>query len=401
MSNRTPQYRRYRRVYARVKIQGEWVHLGKYDSPKAKAKYRELLAQWAIASPVVPTADLGVSVAVVLEAYRVYAQAYYGEDPNGRYRHILPTIRTARELFADLLAIEFGPKKLKILRQAFVAEGHTRGHVNACVQRVVGIFRWAAGEELVPGSQVHDLMAVDPLRRGHTKAPEGKTVTSVPQNVVDNTLPELVPVLADMVALQLLAGCRPGELCSLTPGQLDRSSDVWLYRPAQHKTSHHGHDRVIAIGPKAQDILRKYLLRGADEPCFSPKEALAQFMDRQHEQRATPLSCGNKPSPARRKRKLAAVGDRYSVSSYRRAVERACDRAFPAPEEVTGQALLKWRREHRWTPHRLRHTAGTVVREQYGLDGSQAILGHRNARVSEIYSELNTAKAVEIARRLG
>jgi site-specific recombinase XerC len=36
-----------------------------------------------------------------------------------------------------------------------------------------------------------------------------------------------------------------------------------------------------------------------------------------------------------------------------------------------------------------------------GLDGAQAILGHKNARVTEVYSELNTAKAVATARMLG
>ena len=47
MSNRTPQYRRYRDTYARVKLNGKWVHLGPYDDPDAKAKYKQLIARWA------------------------------------------------------------------------------------------------------------------------------------------------------------------------------------------------------------------------------------------------------------------------------------------------------------------------------------------------------------------
>jgi integrase len=154
-------------------------------------------------------------------------------------------------LYADLPAHEFTPKKLKVVRQTFIEAGYTRGHCNTCVQRVIAVFRWAVEEELVPGSVVHALEAVRPLQRGHTPAPEGKVVHAVEQAIVDATLPHLVPVLADMVQLQLLSGCRPGELCSLTPDQLDRSTDVWLYRPVQHKNQHHGHDRVIALGPKA------------------------------------------------------------------------------------------------------------------------------------------------------
>lgn len=383
---KTPQYRRYRGKYARVCIDGRIIHLGEYGSEESKAKYKQLIMEWSSGHRVqAPATDDGPTVAEVLDAYRVWAESHYGEDPNGRYRHMLPTMRIVRELFADLPACHFGPKKLKTAREAFVQAGYSRGHVNACVQRVVGIFRWAASEEMVSGSRVHDLEAVEPLRRGHTKAPEGRAVKPVPEDDVNATLPELVPVLADMVRLQLLAGCRPGELISMTPGQVDRSDDIWIYRPDQHKNTHREHDRVIALGPKAQDILRPYLLRAADAPCFSPKEALAQFYDRQAEQRKTPLSCGTKPSEKKREQAIERVSDRYTAASYRRAVERACKRA--------GVAV--------WTPNRLRHTRASVVREQYGLDGAQVILGHTHARVTEIYSEINAQKAAEIARKLG
>lgn len=401
MANHAPKYCRYRGDYARVKLNGKWVHLGPYDDEDAKAQYRQLIAQWAADSNPTPAEVKAITVAEVLEAYRVHAASYYGTDRESRYGHLLSTIRTVRELYADLPAGEFTPKKLKVVRQAFVNLGFTRGHVNQCVQRVVAMFRWAAEEEMIPGSLVHDLQAVQSLRRGHSEAPEGKLVTSVPQATVDATLPFLVPVVQDMIRLQLVAGCRPGELCAMTPGQIDRSGDVWLYRPQQHKTIHHGHARVIALGPKAQDILRKYLLRAADSPLFSPQEAMAQFLDRQNERRKTPRNQGNGPKPGGRERAIDAVGNQYSVASYRRTIERACDRAFPAPKGTKGEALTKWRQSHRWTPHRLRHTAGTLVREQFGLDGSQAVLGHRNARVTEIYSELNTAKAIDIARKLG
>jgi len=401
MANRTPQYRRHHRIYARVKINGQWVHLGKYDDPAAKSRYKQLIAEWAADVPASVPAHEEVSVAEVLEAYRSYAQDYYGDAPSGRYKLMLPTIRVVRELYADLSISDFGPKKLKAVRQKFVDAGYTRGHVNQCVQRVIAIIRWACEEEMVDGAVVHALQAVRPLQRGHTEAPEGKIVTSVPQSVVDATLPFLVPVLSDMVQLQLACGCRPGELCSMTPGQIDRSGDVWLYRPREHKTAHHGHERVVAIGPKGQAILRKYLLRPGDAPCFSPKEALTQYLDQQHERRTTPLSCGHKPVAAKRRRRLAKLHDHYDVAAYRRAIERACDRAFPPPEGLTGKARRQWQHDHRWTPHRLRHTAGTLVREQFGLDCAQAILGHRNVRVTEVYSELNVSRAVEIARKLG
>ncbi len=33
---------------------------------------------------------------------------------------------------------------------------------------------------------------------------------------------------------------RPAELCILRPADIDRSGDVWVYRPSDHKTQHHG-----------------------------------------------------------------------------------------------------------------------------------------------------------------
>jgi integrase len=325
---RPPKYCPYREG-ARVSIQGHTHYLpGKFNSDESLAEYRRLVAQWGAGMVIdAPAEDqTTISVAEVLEGYRVFAQAYYGEARDSRYGLLLSTIRTVREVYSDLPASEFGPKALKTLRQVFVQAGYTRGHVNVCVQRVVTVFRWACSEELVDGSLVHALESVQPLRRGHTEAPEGKIVHAVPQATVDATLPFLTSVLADMVQLQLVTGCRPGEVCSLTPDQVDRTGDVWLYRPVQHKTEHLGHDRTIAIGPRGQDILRKYLLRPGDRPCFSPRESLAQHMDEAHEKRVTPLSCGHKPRPGGRKRRIAAVGDSYTVASYRRAVERACAR---------------------------------------------------------------------------
>jgi integrase len=74
--------------------------------------------------------------------------------------------------------------------------------------------------------------------------------------VVESTSDYLPYVVADMVRFQRLTGCRPGEVCILRPFDLDMTGDVWLYRPESHKTEHHDRDRIVAIGPKAQDILR-------------------------------------------------------------------------------------------------------------------------------------------------
>lgn len=67
-----------------------------------------------------------------------------------------------------------------------------------------------------------------------------------------------------MVELQALTDLRPGEVCCMTIGEIDRTGDVWLYRtddvwlysPAEHKTADLGKDRTIALGPREQEILK-------------------------------------------------------------------------------------------------------------------------------------------------
>ncbi len=58
-----------------------------------------------------------------------------------------------------------------------------------------------------------------------------------------------------MIELQLLTGMRPAEVCAMRGCDIDTSGKMWLYRPASHKTQHHGYDRTVFLGPKAQAIV--------------------------------------------------------------------------------------------------------------------------------------------------
>jgi integrase len=63
--------------------------------------------------------------------------------------------------------------------------------------------------------------------------------------------------------------------------------------------------------------------------------------------------------------------------------------------------LKTWRREHRWHPHQLRHNAATRLRKEFGLDTARAVLGHASAAVTEVYAEMDGAKAAEAMERVG
>lgn len=123
-------------------------------------------------------------------------------------------------------------------------------------------FKWGVSEELVAPTVNQGLASVPGLRRGRTAAWERAPVLPVDDAIVDATLPHMPEVVADMVRLQRLTGMRPAEVCIIRPCDVTRSGKVWLYKPASHKTEHHGRDRVVFLGAEAQGVLLPYLARG-------------------------------------------------------------------------------------------------------------------------------------------
>ena len=222
-----------------------------------------------------------------------------------------------------------------------------------------------------------------------------------------------------MIRLQVLTGARAGELTRLRPCDIDRNGDVWVYRPDDHKTAHKDIVRTIFIGPQAQKVLAPFLLRDPQSFCFSPAESMEDWRQQTFRNRRTPLSCGNVPGSNRRENPKWTPGERYKTDTYRCAIARACDRAFPPPAPLARRddetvaawwkrltksqkaELRAWRKAHRWHPHQLRHTYGTLVRKEYGLEEAQILLGHSKADVTQVYAERDMTKAAAVARKIG
>src|SRR5205814_1856338 len=132
----------------------------------------------------------------------------------------------------------------KAVRQTMIVAGLCRGLINQRVGKLRRVFKWAAGEELVPFAVYQALTAVAGLQKGRTDAREAEPVGPVAEEHVRAVLPFLRPQVRGMIELQLLTGMRPGEVVRLRPCDLDTSGDVWFYRPPQHKTAHRGKARV-------------------------------------------------------------------------------------------------------------------------------------------------------------
>jgi integrase len=240
-----------------------------------------------------------------------------------------------------------------------------RRSINLHTYRIRSVFRWAVEQELVPGSVLPALQAVRGLQKGRSAARETEKVKPVPEAFVQAVLPKVSAPVRAMIELQLLAGMRPGEVVIMRALDLDMTGSIWLYRPGSdrasgiHKTAWREHDRVIALGPRAQEIIKRFLKTDLQAYLFSPAAAL----------------------PAGRRK----LGKRYKVGAYRHAITRGCDKAG-VPH---------------WHPHQLRHTKATEIRREAGLDAARVVLGHRSAQITELYAEADTSKAAEVMAKLG
>ena len=377
---------------ARVRIAGRDFYLGTYGTPEADEAYRRLVAEYLLTGnlpkPVsAAPADPGTTVADLVLAFWKHAQTYYIKDgqPTGEQAAIRCSLRPLRELYGSTPAADFGPLKLKALRDDMIRRGWCRTLVNARIRRVKLCFKWGVGSELVPPSVHHGLTAVGGLRRGRSEAVESKPVLPVDAATVEATLRHLNRQVAAMVRLQCLAGMRPGEVCQMRPCDLNRDGAVWEFRPASHKGQHHDRSRTIYIGPRGQAVLAPWLDRPDDAYCFSPAEAEAERRAALTANRRTPSSYGNRPGTNRRRRPQRRPGDHYITQSYGAAVRAAAVKAgLPV-----------------WSPNRLRHTAATAVRKAFGLEAAQVALGHASADVTQVYAERDAELARKVAADIG
>jgi len=384
MKVRIPKYRLHKATgKAVVTLSGRDFYLGIYASKESHAAYRRIIGEYVASngSPVFGEKVETLTMAQVTLAFLKHAKGYY---PHGReYGEFERALKPVAELYTDLLASKFGPTEFKACRQWWLSDPkRSRGYINTMAKRLRAIIKWCVSEGLVPSSGYEAIRCVAPLKRGRTDAPETEPIKPVKASLVEATLKFLTPVLQDMVRFQQLVGCRPGEVCSIKPSMVDRSTKVWQINLENHKTAHRGKQRTIYVGPTAQKLLKKYLLRDSDSHCFSPIESDKQRRQAQHDARITPLSCGNKPGSNRVAGKpRTQPGPFYTTGTYAQAIKYAC---------VRGKLEA-------WAPNQLRHSAATEIRRQFGLEAAASILGHSEIGVTQVYAEADLTRAVQVA----
>ena len=389
--NAIPSYLLHKRSgQARVRINGRDYLLGSYGSEESRIRYGELIAKFASRAPLDPLAassnrgtfrgtdsdDPGPSIAELVVAFLEHAKTHYVKngEPTSEQHCLRAAMRPLRELYGLTPAKDFGPLALKAVRAKMVESGLARNTVNSNIGKIRRLIRFAVANEMVSVDVLQRLEAVSPLLAGRTEARDLPPRHAVDQADIDAVKRHVRPLVKDLIDLQLLSGARSGELLALTTSMIDRSAAVWRSQLTDHKCQHKGKARTLLFGPKAQLILPKYLSADPDKRLFS-----------------------------------------MTRCAYCRAVTRGCEVAFGMPDELRNidkklsesekqklrRQAAEWRAEHCWSPHWMRHTFATRIREQHGIENVQSLLGHSDAEMSRHYSAKMDKLAAQTAAACG
>ncbi len=397
---RVPKMQHFKRKnLARVRLVGsdgkpKIVYLGKWGSDEAQRKYDQIVAEFLTSNRNPETVCITLNRLCI--AYLKHAEEYYVKD--GEQTSEVGVIRIAlRVLVAasgKLPVRDFGPKKLKAVRDQMIAKGWVRKSINQHIKRIVRMLQWGVENELVPPDVHAGCKAVKSLAYGRSKAVEGESVEPVAEDDI-NAIEDFVPrQVWGMIQLQLETGMRPGEVRTIRLCDLDQSDpDAWEYLPARHKTQHYGRERRVYLNRRAQKIVAPFLTDDETAYLFSPSDAYTESQERRRANRKTPMTPSQAArEPVRLPRRTA--GPCYTKDSYNRAITRACEIAFfEMPRGMSKEERKAWREDYCWSPNQLRHNSATAIENEFGEDVARSVLGHSSASTSRIYIKEDFEKA--------
>ena len=388
-----PNYRLHKATgQAFVELSGRRFYLGKHGSKASREEYERRIAEYlGNGRQIAPTrTKTGISCQELAVHFLEWAEEYFMSQPKS-FDHIKKAMGFVVKHYGQESADNFAPMSLVFVQKKLVEHGYARPVVNKYVGFIKRAFKHGAKFGWVNAQTSYALQVVDNLKKGRTKAHEYRDVKPVDPDDIEKTLLELPKRVADMARTQRLCVMRPQDVCNLRLVDIDRTGDVWLYRPHTHKTAHLGDALTKYIGATAQAILAPYLLEKADTPdtfLFAPADTMRDRAIELRKNRKTLNKKGEvQPSQQNRRKEnpKKAPGEQYTTEAYNRAIARACKRASVPL----------------WSVNQLRHLAATEIRQKYGLEVAQIMCGHKHASTTEIYAEVDHEKGIQVAREIG
>ena len=396
---------------ARVRVAGRDVWLGKWGSPEAADKHRQLLAAWATggcvtappaqdhrddpapvpverdeprrrrpAERVAPAPAEHMTVGSLLVVYLLDVKAERPVDRSHSKWWLARSIANALHSRRSIPLDQFGPKMLAEVQRELAEQpmprkcgGHatrSRAQVAKLINGIRSMIQWAVAEELVGPDRLVALRTVKPPKAG--KVREGDPREPVSDEHIEAAALFMPPVVADLVRFIRLTGCRPSEAMGLRMCDVEQRPGSWKWTLTKHKNAHRGKRRVIAIGTRAQPIAKRWA-------AGRPAESFVFTRD----------GVGRRPR-ARNSPTIAMTIDPrrempWKQELLRKFVARAC-----AAAEIPV-----------FTPYQMRHTALTKAREAAGLEAAAAIGGHSSSRMTEEYAKDTFALAAQVMERIG
>jgi hypothetical protein len=147
-SGQAPSCRLHRQSgQAIVTLNRKDILLGKYGSLESKKKYGRLIAEWFAAgqshAPLTAGAMHGILVSELIVQFLKHAETYYrlaDGAASGEVRNFKDAVAMLNTLCGATVADDFGPLRLKAVREAMVKSGWSRNYVNRQISRVKFVF---------------------------------------------------------------------------------------------------------------------------------------------------------------------------------------------------------------------------------------------------------------------
>lgn len=315
------------------------------------------------------------------DQYERFAAIYYrqpgSKHPTGTLKNIRDALRVLRDTqdptpapgmlwqdrdrrIGDLPADLMTAKLLKAIQRAQADQGLARRTVNDRIAWIQRMFCWAGDpeQELLPEEICAKVRMVKPLRPGRSNAAEPAPKGPLDKERFRATMRIAMienPKVQTMLGLLWLTGMRASECCRMRKSLINRDDATWTYWPDQHKTAHHGHQRPIALGPRARQILTAWWDQAAGDILFD----------------------GGRHVPNGRPMTRQAL---YNAV-------RRMNLAHEIPQ---------------WGLHQIRKAHATHIARKLSEDDARLMLGHSDAAVTrQHYIEVDLRRMKQIAEDLG